>query len=290
MEKDMEGVKHKGQTSIGLTFRRLRQSPGAVFGLVIVTLLFLTAIFADLLAPSGYAQMHDELLAFPSGAHLMGTDMLGRDQLSRVIYGSRVSIYVGLVSIVLAILLGVPLGLISGYYGGIADNALMRVMDIWMAFPVFLLAILIMVILEPSVNNVILAIAIVRVPTYARLVRGSVLSVKEREYIEAARAVGVKDWLVLFRHILPNCLAPVIVVSTLSVANAIIVEASLSFLGLGTQPPTPSWGWDLKANLMFIEVNPWIVLFPGLAIFLTVLGFNMLGDGLRDTLDPRLKQ
>jgi len=290
MEKDRDGVKHKAQTSIALTFHRLRQSPGAVFGLVIVTLLCLTAIFADLLAPSGYAQMHDELLTFPSGAHLMGTDMLGRDQLSRVIYGSRVSIYVGLVSIVLAILVGVPLGLISGYYGGILDNALMRVMDIWVAFPVFLLAILIMVILEPSVNNVILAIGIVRIPTYARLVRGSVLSVKEREYIEAAWAIGVKDGLVLFRHILPNCLAPVIVVSTVSIANAIIVEASLSFLGLGTQPPTPSWGWDLKANLLFIEVNPWIVLFPGLAIFLTVLGFNMLGDGLRDALDPRLKQ
>lgn len=290
MEKDRDGVKPKAQTSIALTFRRLRQGPGAVFGLVIVTLLCLTAIFADLLAPSGYAQMHDELLAFPSGVHLMGTDMLGRDQLSRVIYGSRVSIYVGLVSIVFAILVGVPLGLISGYYGGIIDNALMRVMDIWVAFPVFLLAILIMVILEPSVNNVILAIGIVRIPTYARLVRGSVLSVKEREYIEAAWAIGVKDGLVLFRHILPNCLAPVIVVSTVSIANAIIVEASLSFLGLGTQPPTPSWGWDLKANLMFIEVNPWIVLFPGLVIFLTVLGFNMLGDGLRDALDPRLKQ
>jgi len=289
MEKDVDGAKPKAQTSIGLTVRRLRQSPGAVFGLVIVTLLCLTAIFADLLAPSGYAQMHDALLASPSGTHLMGTDLLGRDQLSRVIHGSRVSIYVGLVSIVFAILVGVPLGLISGYYGGIIDNALMRVMDIWVAFPVFLLAILIMVILEPSVNNVILAIGIVRIPTYARLVRGSVLSVKEREYIEAAWAIGVKDWLVLFRHILPNCLAPVIVVSTLSIANAIIVEASLSFLGLGTQPPTPSWGWDLKANLLFIEVNPWIVLFPGAVIFLTVLGFNMLGDGLRDALDPRLK-
>jgi peptide/nickel transport system permease protein len=165
----------------------------------------------------------------------------------------------------------------------------MRVMDIILAFPIFLLAIVIMVILEPNVLNVVIALGIVRIPIYARLVRGSVLATKELQYIEAAQALAVRDPRLLFRHILPNCMAPIIVTSTLSVGTSIIVEASLSFLGLGTQPPTPSWGWDLKSNLLLVEINPWITLFPGLAIFLTVLAFNLFGDGLRDVLDPRLK-
>jgi peptide/nickel transport system permease protein len=196
--------------------------------------------------------------------------------------------------VLLALFIGVPFGMIAGYYGGRADSLIMRVMDLILAFPIYLLAIILMVIFAPTAGlvgtiKVTGAIAIVRIPIYARLVRGSVLSIKEKEYIEACRAVGVRDPWILLRHVLPNCLAPIIVTTTLGIATSIIVEATLSFLGLGTQPPTPSWGWDLKANVAFIQSNPWISLFPGIAIFVTVLGFNLFGDGLRDALDPRLK-
>jgi len=262
-----------------------------MFGMIIAGLVFVVAGLADVLAPYGYADMHPEhMLQGPSWQYWLGTDQMGRDVLSRVIYGSRISIYVGVVSTIFGALMGIPLGIIAAYYGGFMDNLIMRLVDIWVAFPNFLLALIISVILGPSVTNVVIALAIVRVPTQARVVRGTALSVKENEYVQAARAVGVKDQRVLFRHILPNCMAPVIVLGTLEVATAIIVEAALSFLGLGTQPPTPSWGWDLRANVVFIEDNPWIAIFPGIAIFITVLAFNMFGDGLRDALDPRLKQ
>jgi peptide/nickel transport system permease protein len=214
--------------------------------------------------------------------------------LSRMMHGSRISLAVGLSSVILAIGIGVPLGVLAGFYGGRLDALIMRTMDLILAFPIFLLAIIIMIMFTPTagiagVMKVTLAVGIVRIPIYARLVRGSVLSIKEKEYIEACRALGQYDPRILLRHILPNCLAPIIVASTLNIATAIIIEASLSFLGLGTQPPTPSWGWDLKANVAWIQQNPWLALCPGLAIFLTVLGFNLFGDGLRDALDPRLK-
>ena len=273
------------------TFRRLRRSHTAVFGMGIAVLIFLVAALADVIAPYGYAEMHPEdMLQAPSQTYLLGTDQMGRDVLSRVIYGSRISIYVGVVSTIFGALVGVPLGIVAAYYGGIIDDVIMRLIDIWVAFPNFLLALVISVILGPSVTNVVIALAIVRVPTQARVIRGTALSVKENDYVQAARAVGARDYRLLLRHILPNCMAPVIVLGTLEVATAIIVEAALSFLGLGTQPPNPSWGWDLRANVVFIEDNPWIAIFPGLAIFITVLGFNMFGDGLRDALDPRLKQ
>ena len=193
-------------------------------------------------------------------------------------------------STLLGACIGIPLGIIAAYYGGLIDHVFMRIIDIWVAFPIFLLALVIMVILGPSVTNVVLALAIVRVPTLARVVRGTALSVKENDYVQAARALGGQDSRLLLRHILPNCMAPVLVLGTLEVATAILVEAGLSFLGMGTQPPTPSWGWDLRANVLFIEDVPWIAIMPGLAIFITVLGFNMFGDGLRDALDPRLKE
>jgi peptide/nickel transport system permease protein len=280
-----------GRSVQALAWRQLRRKRTALLGMAIVALLVLTAILADVIAPYGpTAIFSQEAMSPPSWAHPMGTDLLGRDVLSRVIHGSRVSIYVGVLSLLLAICLGIPLGIVAGFYGGAIDNLIMRIKDIILAFPIFLLAIVIMVILEPSVTNVVIALGIVRIPIYARIVRGSVLSVKELEYIEAAKALAVRDPRLLCRHILPNCMAPIIVTSTLSVGTSIIVEASLSFLGLGTQPPTPSWGWDLKANLMLLEINPWITIFPGLAIFFTVLAFNLFGDGLRDALDPRLKQ
>jgi peptide/nickel transport system permease protein len=272
-----------------ITLRRLRRSHTAMVGLTIVLFLLLVAVLADVLAPYGPTQTTPNSMAPPTWGHPMGTDLLGRDVFSRIIYGSRVSIYVGVVATVLGTILGVPLGLVAGFYGGRLDNLIMRLMDVLLAFPIFLLAIVIMVILEPSTMNVVLALAIVRIPILARIARGSVLSVKENEYIEAVKALALTQVRVLGRHVLPNCLAPIIVTSTLNVGTAIIIEASLSFLGLGTQPPTPTWGWDLKQNLTLIEINPWITLFPGLAILVTVLAFNLLGDGLRDALDPRLK-
>jgi peptide/nickel transport system permease protein len=275
--------------------RRLRKSTTAVIGVVIVAALLLVALFADVLAPrSPIANDQMQTFARPSWDYPLGTDQLGRDMLSRVIHGTRISLLVGVSSVLLALFVGVPFGLIAGYYGGRVDSVVMRVMDLILAFPIYLLAIILMVIFTPTAGligtiKVTGAIAIVRIPIYARLVRGSVLSVKEKEYIEACRALGVRDPMILVRHVLPNCLAPIIVTTTLGIATSIIVEATLSFLGLGTQPPTPSWGWDLKANVSFIQANAWLSLFPGLAIFVTVLGFNLFGDGLRDALDPRLK-
>jgi peptide/nickel transport system permease protein len=275
--------------------RRLRKSATALVGLAIVLVLIVVALFADVLAPgSPTASDQTQTFARPSWDHPLGTDQLGRDMLSRVIHGTRISLLVGVSSVVLALFVGVPFGMIAGFYGGRIDSVVMRVMDLILAFPIYLLAIILMVIFAPTAGligtmKVTGAIAIVRIPIYARLVRGSVLSIKEKEYIEACRALGVRDPWILFRHVLPNCLAPIIVTTTLGIATSIIVEATLSFLGLGTQPPTPSWGWDLKANVAFIQANAWLSLFPGLAIFLTVLGFNLFGDGLRDALDPRLK-
>ncbi len=267
----------------------------AIVGAVIVGLLVATALFADVLAPhSPTASDQTQMFQRPSWEHPLGTDQLGRDMLSRIVHGSRISLAIGVSSVLLALFVGVPLGMIAGYYGGRTDATVMRAMDLILAFPIYLLAIILMVIFTPTAGvlgtmKVTGAIAIVRIPIYARLVRGSVLSVKEKEYIEACRALGVRDHATLLRHVLPNCLAPIIVTTTLGIATSIIVEATLSFLGLGTQPPTPSWGWDLKANVAFIHANFWLSLFPGLAIFVTVLGFNLFGDGLRDALDPRLK-
>ena len=275
--------------------RRLRKSVTALVGLAIVVLLVVVAIFADVLAPYS-ATATDQMATFqrPTWEHPLGTDQLGRDMLSRIIHGTRISLLVGVSSVLLALFVGVPFGLIAGYYGGRIDRVVMRAMDLILAFPIYLLAIILMIIFTPTAGllgtmKVTGAIAIVRIPIYARLVRGSALSIKEKEYVEACRALGARDPAILFRHVLPNCLAPIIVTTTLGIATSIIVEATLSFLGLGTQPPTPSWGWDLKANVSFIQANMWLSLFPGLAIFVTVLGFNLFGDGLRDALDPRLK-
>jgi peptide/nickel transport system permease protein len=275
--------------------RRFRRSMTALVGVSIVLVLILVALFADVLAPrSPIASDQTHTFERPSWEYPLGTDQLGRDMLSRIIHGTRISLLVGVSSVLLALFVGVPFGMISGFYGGRVDALVMRVMDLILAFPIYLLAIILMVIFTPTAGligtmKVTGAIAIVRIPIYARLVRGSVLSIKEKEYVEACRALGVRDHWILFRHILPNCLAPIIVTTTLGIATSIIVEATLSFLGLGTQPPTPSWGWDLKANVSFIQANAWLSLFPGLAIFITVLGFNLFGDGLRDALDPRLK-
>ena len=273
--------------------RRLRRSKSAMAGLTIVVCLVLVAIFANFIAP------YDPTKIFPGEAmqtaslkHILGTDQIGRDIFSRVVFGARISIMIGFSSIVLAMLVGVPLGVFAGYYGSIVDSIIMRVMDLIMAFPIFLLAIIAVVVIRdlmPPVFTVVVALGIVRVPIYARIVRGSVLGEREKEYVEAARSLALNNSRILFKHILPNCMAPLIVTGTLSVGTAIIIEASLSFLGLGTQPPTPSWGYDLQASVALIQINPFMCLGPGLAIMFTVLGLNLLGDGLRDALDPKLK-
>jgi peptide/nickel transport system permease protein len=276
---------------VKITFYRLLEIRSGVFGLIITSILIFTAIFADVLSPYDPFEMSvRERLEHPSTRHPMGTDQVGRDLLSRVIHGSRISILVGVMSVLFAILVGVPLGLLAGYREGKFDTVIMRIMEIMLSFPVFLLAMIIVVVLKPGVTNVCIALGIVNVPVFARLTRGSVLSIKQNDYVRAVRILGLHDARIMLFHVLPNCLPEIIVTASTVTAFAIISEAGLSFLGIGTQPPTPSWGYDLKANLRFIEINPWLSIFPGLAIFVTSLAFNMLGDAIRDALNPRLKK
>jgi peptide/nickel transport system permease protein len=270
--------------------RRLMRDKLAIVGLVILVVFLLTAIFAPLLAPyDPIAQTLGDRRTPPSRQYLLGADDLGRDVLSRIIFGTRKSLQVGVVSVSLAILVGALIGAVSGYLGGWIDTLVMRLMDIMLAFPALLLAIAIVTILGPGLMNMLYAIAIVSIPAYARIVRASVLSVKGQDYVLASRAVGSGGGRILFRHVLPNCLTPLIVQGTLGIGTAILDAAGLSFLGLGAQPPEPEWGAMLGQGRFAVFTAPHIVLFPGLAIMLTVLGFNLLGDGLRDALDPRLR-
>ena len=229
------------------------------------------------------------VLVSPSWQHPFGTDDIGRDILSRVIYGSRISLSAGLALVAFALIVGLPLGLLAGYVGGTVDNLLMRAVEVILAFPTLVLALGITAILGPKLSHALLAIGLVFVPNFARLIRGQVLSVRENDFVTAARALGGNDVRVVLHHVLPNCVAPLLVQSSFAISFAILVEAALSFLGLGTQPPTPSWGIMLSQGRGYLEQAPWLGAFPGLAIFLAVLGFNLVGDGLRDALDPRLK-
>lgn len=269
---------------------RLRRNKGAMFALGMLVLLVLCAIFADFIAPYPYElQDYSATFQFPNAKHWLGTDNFGRDILSRIIHGSRVSLLVGFSSIITAIIFGGILGAISGYYGGKIDNVLMRAMDILMAIPGMLLAISLAAALKPGLMNLVIAIAIADIPGYARVVRASVLTIKDQEFIEAAQCIGGSDPHIIFKHILPNCLAPIIVQATLGMAGAILSAASLSFLGLGIQPPTPEWGSMLSASRQYIRQYWHMATFPGLAIMITIFSLNVLGDGLRDALDPRLK-
>lgn len=271
--------------------RLLRHNRLAMTGIVIITLLIFFTLFGPALA------RHDPVaidmsarLQAPSLEHLFGTDDFGRDVLSRVLSGAAISLKVGLIAVGISLTVGTAAGAISGYYGGLLDEVIMRFMDILFAFPAILLAIAILAALGPGVGNAMIAIGIVYTPIFARITRGSVLTVREEVYIDAARATGCRDRRIMVRHILPNVAAPIIVETTLSLAFAILAEAALSFLGLGTQPPDPSWGRMLSESRAYILDGPWLGIFPGLAIMFTVMGFNFLGDGLRDALDPRLKQ
>lgn len=270
--------------------RSFAKNKTALIGLCLVVFFVLLALVAPLIAPFDYkAQVLSDRLKPPSGEHWFGTDDLGRDIFSRVIYGARISLWVGLLSVVGSIVIGTLLGIIAGFYGKWVDMIISRVFDILLAFPGILLAIAIVAILGPSLQNALYAIAIVNVPTYGRLVRSRVLSLRQEEFITAARALGANDGRILFKHILPNSLTPIIVQGTLGVATAIIEAAGLGFLGLGAQPPDPEWGKMLSDSRQFIQTAPWTVIFPGVCILLTSLGFNLMGDGLRDTFDPKMK-
>ena len=272
-------------------WRRLCRNRSAMFGLMVLVVLVMTAVFSRQIAPYDYrANDMSACQQPPSAAHWLGTDDMGRDILSRIIYGTRASLRVGVEAVLLSLFAGVLLGAVAGYYGGFIDNLIMRCMDIMLAFPGLLLAIAFMAVLGKGLDNAIVAIGIVAIPEYARIVRGAVLSVKENDYVEAARAIGDNDRQVIFHHILPNVMAPIIVRATLGVSAAILEAAALGFLGLGVQPPEAEWGAMLGSGRSAIFSAPHIVTFPGIAITVTVLAFNLLGDGLRDALDPRLKQ
>jgi peptide/nickel transport system permease protein len=230
------------------------------------------------------------ILVPPSSIHLMGTDSLGRDVFSRILYGSQISLKVGFVAVGLATLIGVFLGAVAGYYGGWVDNLLMRAVDLMLCFPTFFLILAVIAILEPSIWNIMIIIGLTSWMGVARLVRAEFLTLREREFVQAARALGARDGRIIFRHLLPNALAPVMVSATLGVAGAILTESALSFLGLGVQPPTPSWGNILTAGKDNIEIAWWLSVFPGLAILITVMGYNLLGEGIREAIDPRLKE
>lgn len=271
-------------------WRGFKKNKLALIGVVVVCFFILLGLLAGVIAPEGYnQQVLADRLQPPSSEHWFGTDDFGRDIFTRVVYGARISLFVGFFAVLGSSVIGTLLGIVAGYYGRWIDVLISRLFDIMLAFPSILLAIAIVAILGPSLQNALIAIAIINVPNFGRLVRSRVLTIKEEEYVMSARAVGMKDGRILFHHVLPNSLAPIIVQASLGVATAIIEAAALGFLGLGAQAPLPEWGKMLSDARTYIQDAPWTVVFPGLAIMLTVLGFNLLGDGLRDALDPRMK-
>jgi len=271
--------------------KRLLKNRLAVVGAVIIIVFGFLALLAPYISP--YHPTHHFSLANklqpPSPLHRLGTDELGRDLLSRILHGARISLLIGVVAVGIGLFIGAPIGAISGYYRGVLDSTVQRFVEILMAFPGILLAIVVVAVLGPGLWNAMVAVGVAFIPTYVRIIRGSVLELREREFVEAARAVGASHTRIIWRHIIPNCLAPIIVLSTLQMGSAILWAAGLGFLGLGAQPPTPEWGTMLGRSRMYIRVAPHVTTFPGLAIMLAVLGFNLFGDGLRDALDPRLR-
>lgn len=259
-----------------------------MLGIIVILFLVLVAIFAHKIAPyDPTTQNVMRRLAPPSFLHILGTDELGRDVFSRVVYGTRISLSVGFIAIGIAVLIGIFFGAIAGFYGRWVDSVIMRFVDIMFCFPTFFLILMIIALIGPNIYNVMAVIGITSWPGIARLVRGEILSVKEREFVYAARAIGASHLHIIFKHILPNALAPVLVAATLGIADAILIESGLSFLGLGVQPPTPSWGNILTSGKDYIQIAWWLTLFPGLAILITILAYNLLGEGIREIIDPR---
>ena len=294
----MSDISHRKTPSAIVEFwHYYSENRGAVIGLWVFLALIVVAIFAPVIAPHDpTAQARDALLVPPvwadggTSTYLLGTDAIGRDILSRLLFGARFSLFIGLVVVTIALVGGIALGLLAGFFGGWVDSVIMRVMDVVLAFPSLLLALVLVAILGPGLTNAMIAIALVLQPHFARLTRAAVMAEKNREYVMAARVAGASKFRLMFRTILPNCLGPLIVQGTLSFSNAILDAAALGFLGMGAQPPTPEWGTMLAEAREFILRAPWVVTFPGVAILITVLAINLVGDGLRDALDPKLKR
>jgi peptide/nickel transport system permease protein len=283
-----DGRDHAPESPRQRMWLRLKRRRASMIGLAVVVIVALAALLAPLIAPYDPAQQSwSAVRRPPTAAHWFGTDELGRDILSRIIHGARASMLAGVVSVSIAIAIGVPFGMAAGYLGGRIDQAISRVADAMLACPFLILAIALAAFLGPSLTNAMLAIGVTATPLFVRLTRGQVISLRAHDYVDAARSIGASHWRVAFRHILPNVLPALMVQATLTLASAITSEASLSFLGLGQQPPAPSWGSMLNSAQRSLAVAPWIAVWPGAAIFITVLSFNLLGDGLRDALDPR---
>lgn len=282
----------KKQSQLYSIWIRLKKNKSAMLGLVIFSIIALFSIFAGVLFDYDMvviAQNIDNRLLPPGGEHLLGTDSYGRDILARVVYGARISLVIGIATVTVALSIGCLIGALAGFYGGWLDNIIMRIMDVFLSIPSLLLAIAVVASLGPGIFNIMIAVGVAIIPGYSRVMRSTILSIRNREFIEAARAVGTSDARIILRHILPNSIGPVIVQATLGVGDIIITAASLSFLGLGIQPPAPEWGAMLSEGREYIRYLPHLVIFPGLSIMITVLSLNLLGDGLRDALDPRLK-
>lgn len=290
---EKEQLKKRKRSQMTEIWRRMRRNRLAMFGLVIVSILIIVAVFANQIADYNTVAIKQnvvERLQGPSAEHWAGTDEFGRDIFARLVHGARISLLVGVVAVCIALVTGGILGAIAGYFGGTVDNVIMRIMDIFLSIPILLLAIMIVAALGSSMLNLMIAIGLASMPTFARIVRASVLSVKDQEFVEAARAIGAKNDHIILRHIMPNCLSPIIVQATLRVATAILSTASLSFISLGIQAPAPEWGAMLASGRAYIRDAPHIVIIPGLLIMITILSLNLLGDGLRDALDPKLKR
>lgn len=292
--KDFKSEHQAELNELSFTLHMIRRSPLTILGIGIVSTLVMLAIFAPYIIPyaeDAYLSIHPERKLMPvSFEHLFGTDDMGRDLFSRSIYGARISLQVGVVVILVAAIVGVVLGGVSGYFGGIIDEAIMRLTDAFLSIPSLILALAVAATLGPGLNNAMAAIAVTWWPWYARLVRGQVLQIKEELYVEAARAMGGGKLYIIFKHIMPNSLAPIVVNASMDVGYAILTAAALSFLGLGAQPPAPEWGLMISTGRKYLPTRWWYTTFPGLMIFVSVLGFNLLGDGLRDLLDPRIRR
>ncbi len=269
-------------------FRRFSSNKMGVLGTVLILLLVLTAIFAPWLEPYSFkAQNIDLMNSMPSAQHLLGTDEFGRDLLSRIIRGARISFVVGVVSVAISVVIGVIIGSIAGFYGGIVDVVLTTIADLTWSMPAILVALLLVAVIGAGLESVVVAIGISYWAEYARLIRGQILSLKNATFIEATKSLGASDAVILFKHLIPNCISPIIVAATIGIGNAIVLEATLGFLGMGAQPPTPSWGAMMSAGTAYLFISPWVIIFPGIAMMITVLGFNLFGDALIDILDVK---